>query len=256
MQKPLIAIAADTRLHDGYTWHGTPATYLGAAVEVANVTPILVPAFAGGLDIERILDAVDGVLVTGSKTNVHPRHYGVEPSPAHEPFDEARDATSIPLLRRAIERGIPVLAICRGLQELNVALGGTIAAEIQELTGRMDHRAAVSEDQAERFKIHQNVSVKEGSCMARIVGAGDLAVNSLHRQGLDRVSAKLAVEAVAPDGTVEAVSVTNAKSFAVGVQWHPEYWANSDSASRKILQAFGDAVRAHAESGNLSQAAE
>ena len=256
MQKPLVAIAADTRQHDGYIWHGSPQTYLEAAVEVAQVTPLLVPAFGQRIDLDAILDAVDGVLATGSKTNVHPALYNVEPTPAHEPFDEARDSTSIPLLRRAVERGIPVLAICRGFQELNVALGGTIATEIQELAGKMDHRAATSDDQAERFKIHQNVSVKEGSCLASIIGAGDVKVNSLHRQAVDRLAVSLAVEATAPDGTIEAVSVKNARGFAVGVQWHPEYWAKTDAPSRRILAAFGDAARQYASARRFRSAAE
>ena len=256
MQRPLIAIAADTRFHDGYTWHGSPQTYLEAAIAVAQTTPLLVPAFGERIDLDAVLDAVHGVMATGSKTNVHPSHYSVPPSAAHEPYDEARDATAIPLLRRAIERGIPVLAICRGFQELNVAFGGSIAAEIQEMTGRMDHRAAVSEDQAERFKIHQDVFVREGSCLASIIDAGAVKVNSLHRQAVERLGAGLEVEAVAADGTIEAVSVNGAKAFAVGVQWHPEYWAKTDAPSGKILKAFGDAVRRHAKAGAFSQAAE
>jgi putative glutamine amidotransferase len=256
MQKPLIAVAADTRFHDGYTWHGSPQTYLEAAVDVAGTTPLLVPAFGGRIDLDMVLDAVHGVLATGSKTNVHPSHYSVAPSAAHEPYDEARDATSIPLLRRAIERGIPVLAICRGFQELNVAFGGSIASEIQELTGKMDHRAATSANQAERFKIHQDVFVREGSCLASIIDAGAVKVNSLHRQAVERLGAGLEVEAVAADGTIEAVSVNGAKAFAVGVQWHPEYWAKSDAPSGKILKAFGDAVRLHAKAKAFAQAAE
>lgn len=254
--KALIAIAADTRHFDGYDWHATPNTYLDAAVHIAGVVPLLVPAFKDDVDFDAVLDAVDGVMVTGSKTNVHPSLYGVAPTSAHEPFDEARDATSIPLLQRALERGIPVLAICRGIQELNVALGGTIATEIQELAGRMDHRAVVSDTQAERFKIHQDVSVKHGSCLASIIGAGDVKVNSVHRQAIDRLAPNLAVEATAPDGTIEAVSVITAKAFAVGVQWHPEYWAKSDAPSRKILSAFGEAVRQHRAARNYRAAAE
>ncbi len=256
MPRPLVAIAADTRFHDGYTWHGTPMTYLEAAIGIAEVTPLLVPAFGERLDLDLILDAVDGLMATGSKTNVHPSLYGAAPTVAHEPYDEARDATSIPLMRRAIERGIPVLAICRGFQELNVALGGTIATEIQELAGKMDHRAAVSDNQAERFKIHQNVHVREGSCLASIIGAGDVKVNSLHRQAVEKLAANLAVEATAPDGTIEAVSVTSAKGFAVGVQWHPEYWAHSDAPSQRLLAAFGTAARDHAAKRQYRHAAE
>lgn len=246
MRHPIIAVTGDVRTFDNYTWHCAPQTYLEAAVAVAKVTPLIVPAFGNRLDLDAILARVDGVLATGSKTNVHPEHYNVAPSLAHEPFDQDRDNTSIPLLRRALELGIPVLAICRGFQELNVALGGSIATEIQELEGRWDHRAPVTDDQTKRFEIRQNVRVKPGSCLAGIIGAGDVAINSLHRQAVARLASSLEIEALADDGTVEAVSVKGAKAFAVGVQWHPEFWAKQDAPSRAIFEAFGDAARLRA----------
>lgn len=245
MRQPLIAVTGDVRHFDNYTWHASPQTYLEAAVGVARVIPLVVPAFGERIDVDSILDQVDGVMATGSKTNVHPQHYDVEPSVAHEPFDEARDATAIPLLRRAVERGVPLLAICRGFQELNVALGGSIATEIQELEGKLDHRAAVSDDQKVRFRIHQPVHVKPDSCLASIVGAGKVKVNSLHRQAIERLAKGLDVEAVADDGTIEAVSVRDAKALAIGVQWHPEFWAKEDASSTAIFEAFGDAARHH-----------
>ena len=256
MRQPLIAVTGDVRDFDNYTWHAAPQTYLEAAVGVSGVTPLIVPAFGARIDLDAILDRVDGVMATGSKTNVHPSHYDAAPSASHEPYDEARDATSIPLLRRAIERGIPVLAICRGFQELNVAFGGSIATEIQELEGRLDHRAEASGDQTLRFKVHQDVFVREGSCLASVIGAGAVKVNSLHRQAVERLGAGLDVEAVAADGTIEAVSVKGAKAFTVGVQWHPEYWAATDAPSRKILSAFGDAVRQYDRANRYAQAAE
>jgi putative glutamine amidotransferase len=256
MRQPLIAVTGDVRQFDSYTWHATPQTYLEAAVGVARVTPLIVPAFGSRIDIDSILDSVDGVMATGSKTNVHPQHYEVAPSLAHEPFDEARDATAIPLLRRAVERGIPLLAICRGFQELNVALGGSIATEIQDLEGRMDHRAAVSDDQKVRFRIHQPVHIKPGTCLAEIIGAGKVEVNSLHRQAVERLAKGLDVEAVADDGTIEAVSVRGAKAFAVGVQWHPEFWAKDDAPSSAIFGAFGDAARHHLYQRRHAAAAE
>ena len=185
-------------------------------------------------------------MLTGSKSNVNPELYGGDASEANGPYDPDRDATTLPLIRRAIERGVPLLAICRGIQELNVALGGTLATEIQEREGSLDHRAPVSDNQDERFAIRQNVSIKPGTCLAGVFGAGEIKVNSVHRQGVDRLGERLQVEAVADDGTVEAVSVKDARAFAVGVQWHPEYWARSDDNSAKIFKAFGDAVRAHA----------
>jgi putative glutamine amidotransferase len=202
--------------------------------------------FGDRIDLDRLLASVDGVMITGSKSNVHPSLYGEEATEANGPYDTDRDATTLPLIRKAIERGVPLLAICRGLQEMNVALGGTLGTEIQEREGSLDHRAPISDSQDERFAIRQSVSIKPGSCLAGVFGAGDILVNSVHRQGVDRLGPKLQVEAVAEDGTVEAVSVRNSRAFAVGVQWHPEYWVKSDDASQRIFRAFGEAVRQHA----------
>ena len=246
MHQPLVAISTDVRQFDNYTWHAAPQQYLEAALSGAGVFPLLVPSFGDRLDFDELLSSVDGVMVTGSKSNVHPSLYGGDASEANGPYDPARDATTLPLIRRAIERGVPLLAICRGIQELNVALGGTLGTEIQEREGTLDHRAPVSDKQDERFAIHQTISIKPGSCLAGVFGATDIKVNSLHRQAIDRLGPKLQVEAVATDGTIEAVSVRDARAFAVGVQWHPEYWVKSDSVSAKIFRAFGDAVRLHA----------
>ena len=244
--QPLVAVSTDVKSFENYTWHATPRQYLEAALAGAGVFPVLVPSFGDKLDLDRLLDAVDGVMLTGSKSNVHPSLYGGDASEANGPYDEARDATTLPLIRRAIELGVPLLAICRGIQELNVALGGTLGTEIQEREGTLDHRAPVSDDQDERFAIRQKVSIKPGSCLAGVFGAGDIMVNSVHRQAVERLGPRLVVEAVAEDGTVEAVSVKDARAFAVGVQWHPEYWASTDQNSGRIFRAFGAAARAHA----------
>ncbi|HTV68397.1 MAG TPA: gamma-glutamyl-gamma-aminobutyrate hydrolase family protein [Rhizobiaceae bacterium] len=246
MNQPLIAVATDVREFANNIWHAAPQQYLEAAVSAAGVLPLLVPSFGDRLDLDRLLATVDGVMVTGSKSNVHPSLYGEKATEANGPYDPARDATTLPMIRMAIERGVPLLAICRGIQELNVALGGTLATEIQERPGSLDHRAPESDDQDERFAIRQPVTIKPGSCLAGVFGAGDIMVNSVHRQAVDRLGPRLQVEAVATDGTVEAVSVKDARAFAVGVQWHPEYWAKSDDNSAKIFHAFGDAVREHA----------
>lgn len=247
MRQPLVAVSTDTREFDKYTWHVTPHQYVDAALTVANVLPVLVPSLGPRLDLDSLLASVDGVLLTGSRSNVHPSLYGEEATPQNGPYDEPRDATTLPLIRKAVERGVPLLAICRGIQELNVALGGTLASEIQEREGIMDHRAPVSDDQDRRFAIRQSVAIGPGTCLAGVFGAGEIMVNSVHRQAVERLGGRLQVEAVAPDGTVEAVSVIGAPAFAVGVQWHPEYWASSDDASARIFRAFGDAVRGHAE---------
>jgi putative glutamine amidotransferase len=244
MPQPLVAVSTDVREFANYSWHAAPAQYLEAALSAAGVLPLLVPSFGARIDFDGLLDRVDGVLLTGSKSNVHPSHYGQEATEANGPYDPDRDATTLPLIRMAVERGVPLLAICRGIQEMNVALGGTLATEIQDLPGRMDHRAPESEKQDERFAIRQTVTIKPGSCLAGVFGAGDIQVNSVHRQAVDRLGPNLEVEAVAPDGTVEAVSVRGSRGFAVGVQWHPEYWAGTDENSAKVFRAFGEAARA------------
>lgn len=246
MTQPLVAVSSDIRSFDAYTWHAVPQQYVEAAITGAGVLPMMLPSLGERIDFDELLSSIDGVMITGSKTNVHPELYGGEATEANGPYDPARDATTLPLIRKAIERGVPLLAICRGIQEMNVALGGTLATEIQDMEGRLDHRAPPGEHHDLRFAIRQTVSIKPGSCLAGVFGAGDIQVNSVHRQAIDRLGDRLQVEAVAEDGTVEAVSVRDSKGFAVGVQWHPEYWVRSDETSARIFRAFGDAVRAHA----------
>ncbi|MEQ8306195.1 MAG: gamma-glutamyl-gamma-aminobutyrate hydrolase family protein [Hoeflea sp.] len=245
MHHGIVAIPADIRTFDGYTWHASPDQYIRAAVDGSGVLPLVVPALENETDIDMVLDRVDGVLISGSRTNVHPSLYGETETESHGPFDPARDKLSMALIRRTIERGIPLLAICRGIQELNVALGGSLATEIQELPGRMDHRKPQTENWDEAFAIRHSIKVKEGSCLAAILGDGEAQVNSLHRQAISRLAPRLAVEAVAEDGTIEAVSVIDSPGFAIGVQWHPEYWVGSDDVSDRIFGAFGRAVRDH-----------
>ncbi|WP_064694285.1 gamma-glutamyl-gamma-aminobutyrate hydrolase family protein [Rhizobium aegyptiacum] len=246
MTKPIVAIPADIRSFDGATWHAVQHQYLSAALNAAGVMAFVIPAFEAGYDPDAILDRVDGLLVSGSASNVHPSLYGAEAMDRDGPFDPARDATSLPLIRRAINRAIPLLAICRGIQELNVALGGSLASEIHEQPGIWDHRRPEGVDRDGMYAIRQTVHIREGSCIAGILGPGDIRVNSLHRQAIARTAPRLQVEATAEDGTVEAVSVIDAGAFAIGVQWHPEYWAETDNASNRLFAAFGDAARSYA----------
>ena len=242
--RPLVAVPADVRAFQGYDWHAAPEQYLRALHEVSRVTPLVVPALAG-LDAAAVLAAVDGVLVSGSRTNVHPALYGADPAPAFEPYDERRDALTLPLIRRAVGGAVPLFCICRGIQEMNVAFGGTLATEIQEREGTDDHRMTPSDDPDRRFAIRHPVSVEPDGPLGPVLGER-AEVNSLHRQAIERLAPSLRVEARAPDGTIEAVSAAGAPAFAVGVQWHPEYWAGRDGPSTALFEAFGDAVRAHA----------
>ncbi len=241
---PVVLVSADVKPLENYHWHATPSTYLNAVLAGAGAVPLILPDFGDRLDLDAALDRVDGVLCTGSRSNVHPSNYGAEPNAHYEPYDEARDATTLPLIRRAIERAIPMFCVCRGFQELNVTLGGSLATEIQELPGRMDHRAPVSDVQNERFAIRHPVEIVPGGVLAGIFGAPSIEVNSLHRQAIDRLADRLVVEGRAPDGTIEAVRVKDAPGWTLGVQWHPEYWVGSDPVSDRLFEAFGKAVRA------------
>ncbi|MEL6505559.1 MAG: gamma-glutamyl-gamma-aminobutyrate hydrolase family protein [Pseudomonadota bacterium] len=249
MATPLIAVTSDYKSVDPYMWHAVPAPYVDAAADVAGVIPLALPSLGDRLDLDGLLDRVEGVLVTGSRSNVHPSHYDVAPTKDHEPFDPDRDATTLPLIRRAIERGVPLLAICRGIQELNVALGGSITAAFQKNRQIEGHGYPWEGTLDERFAMAHGLKIKPGSCLEGILGdavaEASVPVNSLHTQALDRLGARIEVEAVAMDGTVEAVTVKDAPGFVIGVQWHPEYWASTDTASNRILAAFGDAARAH-----------
>ena len=246
MTTPLVAVVADALVHESYVWHATPDTYLNALRDVAGLQPIIVPAFGDRTDFDSILSVVGGVMLTGARSNVHPDNYGVAETEDHGPFDPARDATTLPIIRRTLEAGLPLLAICRGHQELNVALGGSLANDIQELPGRDNHRAPEADTQDERYAIRQTVRLKDEGALEKLFAGGEIAVNSLHRQAIDRLADRLCVEATAEDGTIEAVRVRDAGAFACGVQWHPEYWAASDPTSRRIFEAFGEAVRNHA----------
>jgi len=246
MPSPIIAIPADTRELDGYNWHATPNQYVNAVVKGAKATAIIVPALIEGNDIDAILDRVDGVMISGSRSNVHPSLYGGDSAEHNGPYDPSRDATSLELIRRTIDRGIPLLAICRGIQELNVALGGTLATEIHEKPGIWDHRRPDVPERDRMYAIRQKVKIEQGSCIAGMLGPGEFEVNSLHRQAIGTAAPRLAVEAIAEDGTIEAVSVIDAKNFAIGVQWHPEYWVESDATSARLFKAFGEAVHAYA----------
>jgi putative glutamine amidotransferase len=241
---PVVLVAADVKEIDGHPWHAVVQTYLDALIHGSGAIPLIVPALGAEVDHDALLARVDGVLLPGSRSNVHPSHYGDAESEAARPHDPGRDNVTLPLVRAALRHGVPLFAICRGMQEMNVALGGSLHPELHAVPGRGDHRAPPSGDRNARFAIRQDVHVARGGLLERIVGPGVIRVNSLHRQGVNRLAEPLAVEATAPDGTVEAVRVKDAAAFALGVQWHPEYWVRTDRVSQLLFSAYGEALRA------------
>ena len=242
---PLILVTTELRPMDGYVWHAAADTYLKAVAGI-GCAPVLLPSLGEAIDLEPILSRVDGLLLTGSRSNVHPERYGVAASERHQPYDLHRDATVFRLIPLALEMGVPLFAICRGFQELNVALGGTLVTEAHERPGSLDHRAPLGPPNDERFRLVHDVSFEPDSRLGVLVGASSIRVNSVHRQVIDRLAPGLIAEARAPDGTVEAARVANARTFAFGVQWHPEYWAATDAPSGALFRAFGDAARSRA----------
>jgi putative glutamine amidotransferase len=242
---PIVLVSTEIRPIETWTWHATLDTYL-KAVTLAGATPVMLPSLGERLDLPGVLSRVDGVLLTGSRSNVHPALYGEEPSPRYEPYDTDRDATTLKLIPLALDMGVPLFAICRGFQELNVALGGTLITEAQERPGSLDHRAPLDLANDERFKLKHEVNFEADSELAALLGARCISVNSVHRQVIGKLSPRLIVEAKAPDGTIEAVRVKGATAFAYGVQWHPEYWSATDPASGALFRAFTDAARERA----------
>lgn len=250
MSGAIVVIPADTRQLDGYDWHASPVQYASAALKAAGVIPLIVPAFGSDAPdlVDTVLDRVDGVLISGARSNVDPALYGAPSNAENGPYDPGRDTTSLALIRRSIERAIPLLAICRGIQELNVAYGGTLATEIQNKKGTSDHRRPESDDPDIRFGLRHEVHLEPDGCLKDILNAPSAMVNSLHRQAIGQIAPGLDIEARAEDGIIEAVSVSGAPAFALAVQWHPEYWATTDETSRHLFEAFGAAARAYARS--------
>jgi putative glutamine amidotransferase len=237
----VVGIPTCTQRRDRIIQHAAPRIYGEALIAVAGALPVLLPSL--GEAMLGILDRLDGLLLDGSPSNVEPRRYGVEHDATPNFHDPARDDTTLPLIRAAIARGMPLLAICRGIQELNVALGGTLHQQVHTVPGRHDHREPGGTAE-EAFALRHWASVS-GS-LARIVGSDRLFINSLHGQAIDQLAPGLVVEALAEDGTIEAVRVTECRGFAMGVQFHPEWHARTDPSHAAIFRAFGDACRAYA----------
>ena len=242
---PVIGIPACLVPRDGFAFHQVGDKYVDSVIDGAGGLPLIIPALGPRLDFEALLAELDGLLITGSPSNVEPHHYGGLAVRPDSPCDPARDATTLPLIRRALELAIPMLAICRGLQELNVALGGTLHQEVHELPGRLDHRSDKTVSPTERYHpVHPVRLAPDGVLRKLLDGAGTIQVNSLHAQAIDRLAEGLVVEARAPDGTIEAVSVRDAPGFALAVQWHPEWRVLENPTSRRLFAAFGAACRA------------
>ena len=242
-RKPLVLIPADVKQIGEHPFHAVGQKYILAIAQGAEALPLLVPAISDYLDIEELLAIADGIMLTGSASNVHPSHFGQELHNPALPLDPARDALTLQLIKAAIAAGVPLLAICRGFQELNVAFGGRLYQTVQAVSGLNDHREPKELDIDTQYAPVHTVDLVENGQLANIIGTQKTMVNSLHGQGIDKLGEGLSAEAHAPDGLIEAVTVNNATSFALGVQWHPEWKVMENPSNLAIFKAFGDACR-------------
>jgi putative glutamine amidotransferase len=249
MRRPVVGVIGNShRVENRFAVQMVGERNLRAIAEVAGALPLM---FAGCPDITEIgalLDSVDGVVLTGARANVHPSRFKTEPHPKHEPYDISRDDLALSLAEACVARGVPIFGICRGLQEMNVAFGGSLHPEIRELPGRMNHRmprlenGEIHPDPTVIFADRHDVSLVQDGVFARLLGCETIRVNSLHGQGILEPGERVVVEGVAEDGTIEAIRIADAPAFALGVQWHAEYDPQRNPINRALFQAFGEAL--------------
>jgi putative glutamine amidotransferase len=243
--KPLIGVPADRRVLDPHPFHMVGEKYLTAVRDGAEALPFPIPALGHSLDADDLLAKVDGLLLTGSPSNVEPHHYEGEPSRPGTLHDPHRDETTLRLIDRALETGVPLFAICRGYQELNVVLGGSLHQHVEEQPGYHDHRENPDEPLDVQYGPSHEVHLVEGGMLYGLAGTDTVTVNSLHSQGVARLADGVTVEAVADDGLIEAFVVDGAPGFTLAVQWHPEWKVTENEFSLAMFRAFGDACRRH-----------
>ncbi len=243
--RPIIGVTGSHLLAEGtYPVQAAGMRNLEAVAEVSDCLPVIVPGMPEASEIAELLELCDGFLLTGGRANVHPSHYGHEETAKHGLFDPGRDGVVLPLITAALGAGRPVFGVCRGIQEMNVAMGGTLHPEIRELPGKMNHRMPPGEtDPAVIFRKRHRVDLIPGGAFARLLGTTEIVTNSLHGQAIVEPGRRVVIEGWAEDGVIEAISIEGARRFALGVQWHAEYDADTDPVSRALFEAFGAAAR-------------
>ena len=244
--KPLVGVPADRRTLDPHPFHMVGEKYLDALIKGSEALPLITPVMPGDVDIDALLQQFDGIFLTGSYSNVEPHHYNGSPSEEGTLHDPHRDAVTLPLAKRALDTGVPLLAVCRGFQELNVALGGTLHQRVHEVAGYHNHLENKDDPLDKQYGPSHPVNLADGGLLRDLAGSDTVMVNSLHAQGVAKLAPGVSVEAVADDGLIEAFRVDEAPGFALAVQWHPEWRAMDNDFSKAIFKAFGDACRARA----------
>lgn len=250
--KPVIGVPADRRQIDLHPFHMVGEKYLRALIDGADALPLIIPVLSDQIDADAVLAEVDGILLTGSPSDIEPHHYGGEVSREGSLHDPARDALTLPLVRRALARDVPLFAVCRGFQELNVALGGSLHQRVADVPGYHNHKENPDDPLDVQYGPAHPVTLMDGGLLHRMHGSTTADVNSLHGQGVARLADGVTVEAVADDGLIEAFTVDASNGFALAVQWHPEWKVTENPFSMEIFNAFGDACRKRAAERQVS----
>ena len=244
MTRPVIGIIGNSQIiYDDYHTHAVGTMNSAAIAEVSECMPMIIPTDPDFVTTAELMDTCDGFLFTGGRANVHPEEYGEAETAAHGEFDRNRDAVALPLIKACVAAGQPIVGVCRGFQEVAVAMGATLYPEIRDLPGRDNHRMPPDGTLAEKFALRHVVTFTKDGPFQNVMGAGAVMTNSLHGQGIKDVGPRIVVDGHAPDGTAEAIYVAGAKGFTLSVQWHPEWQAGHDPVSRPLFEAFGNAAR-------------
>lgn len=244
MRRPVVGIIGNTQIiSDDYVVQAVGLMNIDAISTVCDAIPVIIPALPTIGEIDEVVSICDGFVFTGGRPNVHPKFYGEEASEAHGQFDLNRDLLTLPLIVKCVEEAVPILGICRGFQEFNVAFGGTLHPEIRDLPGRMNHRMPPEGTTEEKFAHRHMVSLTSGGRFAQIFGSDEVLVNSLHGQGICEAGPRVVVEGRASDNTPEAIYIKDAPGYAMAVQWHPEWNAAHDEVSKPLFKSFGEALR-------------
>lgn len=248
MKRPIVGVISNSYLQDdSYPVQLAGTSNLEAVYNVTKAMPVIFPAVPTISDIDELCERFDGILLTGARPNIHPSEYGEAETEAHGVFDRDRDAVALPLIRACVELGVPILGICRGFQEFNVAFGGSLHPEIREIPGRINHRMPPEGTVDEKFAMRHDVKLVPGGHFAKIFGKDIVTTNSLHGQGIKKAGNRIIIEGYATDGTPEALRVENATNFAYAVQWHPEWNASEDNVSKPLFEEFGKAMMSNVD---------
>ena len=249
MSRPVIGIiGASFLIHEDYHIFGAGKLNTAAVAEACGAVPIILPTDPDLSDISELMTLCDGFVFTGARANVHPEEYGEAATPAHGDFDRDRDRVALPLIRACIEAGQPIIGICRGFQEVAVAMGSTLHPEIRDLPGRDNHRMPPDGTLEEKFALRHAVTFSPDGPFAKLLSEAEVMTNTLHGQGIKQAGPRVVIDGTAPDGTPEAIYIKDAPGFTLSVQWHPEWNATVDLMSKPLFAAFGQAAAAWKQS--------